>query len=73
MATVTASLQAEKLQAYRAARQKGVQWLLRHLNPDGSLGDPRGAAEAVHTQADGRRAELDRAPVRDVDQTNATR
>jgi hypothetical protein len=34
------SVRADRLQAYRAARQKGLAWLLGHLNQDGSLGDP---------------------------------
>ncbi len=29
-----------KLAAYRAARRRGVEWLLRQLGPDGALGDP---------------------------------
>lgn len=29
-----------KLAAYRAARQRGLAWLLARRNPDGSLGDP---------------------------------
>lgn len=43
--TIAASLSAadklERLAAYRAARDKAVAWLLRQLNPDGSIGDPR--------------------------------
>ena len=31
----------ERLAAYREARQRGVNWVLGHLNRDGSLGDPR--------------------------------
>jgi hypothetical protein len=30
----------ERLASYREARRKGVQWLLGHLNADGSIGDP---------------------------------
>jgi hypothetical protein len=30
----------DRLAAYREARRKGVVWLLRHLNADGSIGDP---------------------------------
>ena len=30
----------DRLAAYREARRKGVAWLLRHLNADGSIGDP---------------------------------
>jgi hypothetical protein len=29
-----------RLAAYREARRKGVEWLLRHVNADGSIGDP---------------------------------
>jgi hypothetical protein len=29
-----------RLAAYRDARRKGVEWLLRHVNADGSIGDP---------------------------------
>ena len=32
--------QRERLATYREARRKGVQWLLGHLNADGSIGDP---------------------------------
>ncbi len=32
---------SEKLAEYRAARRKGVEWLLRQLNADGSIGDPK--------------------------------
>jgi hypothetical protein len=31
----------DKLTALEQVRRKGVDWLLRHLNADGSLGDPR--------------------------------
>src|SRR5688500_536328 len=31
---------AERLRAYRAARDRGVRWLLGHMNADGSIGDP---------------------------------
>jgi len=31
---------AERLDAYLAARRRGTDWLLHHLNDDGSLGDP---------------------------------
>jgi hypothetical protein len=31
---------AERLASYRAARERGVRWLLGHLNADGSIGDP---------------------------------
>lgn len=42
MATAIAiPVKTERLAAYRASRQRGVEWLLSHLNPDGSLGDPR--------------------------------
>jgi hypothetical protein len=37
---LAAPTKAEKLAEYRAARQKGVAWLLGQLHPDGSLGDP---------------------------------
>lgn len=30
----------ERVEAYREARRKGVGWLLRQLNRDGSIGDP---------------------------------
>jgi hypothetical protein len=30
----------ERLAAYREARRRGVDWVLRHRNRDGSLGDP---------------------------------
>ncbi len=33
--------QLERLAAYRDARARGVAWLLRQLNRDGSIGDPR--------------------------------
>ena len=44
MTTATAlrsAAQLERLSAYRDARARGVTWLLRQLNPDGSIGDPR--------------------------------
>ncbi|HEX8968387.1 MAG TPA: hypothetical protein VF937_10925 [Chloroflexota bacterium] len=31
---------ADRLQAYRAARQKGLDWLLGYVHEDGSIGDP---------------------------------
>ena len=34
------SVKSEKLQRYAAARRRGTDWLLQHLNSDGSLGDP---------------------------------
>ncbi len=34
------SLKREKLTAYREARRKGTEWLLKHVNDDGSIGDP---------------------------------
>lgn len=41
MATaISAPVMSEKLREYRAAQRKGTEWLLRHLNSDGSLGDP---------------------------------
>lgn len=41
MATITPSpIRADRLQAYRAAREKGLEWLLRQVNDDGSIGDP---------------------------------
>ena len=41
MATITSSsIKSDKLQAYKTARQKGLAWLLHHLNDDGSIGDP---------------------------------
>lgn len=39
--TVSSPVKSERLQAYRAARQKGLDWLLGHVNDDGSIGDPR--------------------------------
>src|SRR5947209_18268103 len=42
---ITANIKAQKLAEYRAARQKGVAWILRHLQPDGALGNP---AEGYH-------------------------
>src|SRR5712691_5637436 len=39
--TIAAATKSEKLAEYRAARRKGVEWLLRQLNADGSLGDPQ--------------------------------
>lgn len=33
-------LKQHKLRAYRAARQKGLEWLLSHVNDDGSIGNP---------------------------------
>jgi hypothetical protein len=42
---ITANVKAQKLAEYRAARQKGVAWILRHLQPDGALGNP---AEGYH-------------------------
>jgi hypothetical protein len=39
--TISSSAKSEKLQAYNAARRKGLAWLLNHLNDDGSIGDPR--------------------------------
>jgi hypothetical protein len=42
MATAISSpVKSERVQAYRAARQKGLSWLLDHVNDDGSSGDPR--------------------------------
>ncbi len=42
MATVVATpTKAEKLAAYRAARDRGRDWLLGQLGPDGALGDPK--------------------------------
>ena len=45
MATVAPSLapaeRAERLEAFRASRRRGIAWLLGHMNPDGSIGDPR--------------------------------
>ena len=38
---VAAPSKAQKLAEYRAARNKGVAWLLAQLQPDGALGDPR--------------------------------
>jgi len=32
--------QRERLAGYRAARHKGVEWLLGHIHADGSIGDP---------------------------------
>jgi hypothetical protein len=41
MATTTLSpIRADRLQAYHAAREKGLAWLLAHVNADGSVGDP---------------------------------
>ena len=40
-AMTSTSLKREKLRTYSEARRKGVQWLLQHLNDDGSIGDPR--------------------------------
>jgi hypothetical protein len=42
MATVssTAPDLAERVAAYRAARDRAVRWLLGHLNADGSIGEP---------------------------------
>lgn len=37
----TSSEKRERLDAYLAARRAGIAWLLRQLNADGSLGDPR--------------------------------
>ncbi|MHB9091161.1 MAG: hypothetical protein ACYC7H_07060, partial [Chloroflexota bacterium] len=31
---------SDRTHLYRAARDRGVRWLLGHLNPDGALGDP---------------------------------
>ena len=39
MTPPTAEL-ADRLAAYREARDRGVRWLLRHMNRDGSIGDP---------------------------------
>ena len=43
--TITASFSCtdklERLEAYREARDKAVAWLLRQLNPDGSISDPK--------------------------------
>ena len=30
----------KKLKMYREVRRKSTEWLLKHLNKDGSLGDP---------------------------------
>jgi hypothetical protein len=38
--TIATAQKGEKLRAYLTARRKGIDWLLGHLNPDGSLGDP---------------------------------
>ena len=41
MATMDAkALKTEKLQLYGEARRKATDWLLTHMNDDGSLGDP---------------------------------
>jgi hypothetical protein len=41
MATaISMAAKMQKLRAYQATRRKGVDWLLGHLNPDGSLGNP---------------------------------
>jgi hypothetical protein len=39
--TITSPVKGQRLQAYRAARQKGLAWLMGHVNDDGSIGDPR--------------------------------
>jgi len=39
--TTAASAKSERLQVYRAARRKGLDWLLSYVNDDGSIGDPR--------------------------------
>jgi hypothetical protein len=42
MATrISSPVKSERLQAYQAARQKGLAWLLGHVHDDGSIGDPR--------------------------------
>jgi hypothetical protein len=41
MTTIPVASKSRRLQVYRAARDRGMAWLLKHLNPDGSLGDPR--------------------------------
>jgi hypothetical protein len=38
--TISSPDKIERLQVYRAARQKGLEWLLGHVNADGSIGDP---------------------------------
>src|SRR6266542_3918106 len=40
LTTTPSPIRAERLQAYRDARDKGLAWLLRHVNDDGSIGDP---------------------------------
>lgn len=37
---LTATHKLERWATYRQARRKGVDWLLRHVNRDGSIGDP---------------------------------
>ena len=39
--TISTSLKSEKLKAFTAACQKGLAWLLNHVNDDGSIGDPK--------------------------------
>jgi hypothetical protein len=39
--TISRPVESEKLQAYQAARQRGLEWLLGYVNDDGSIGDPR--------------------------------
>lgn len=39
-ALLAAAEKLERREAYRQARRKGVDWLLRQLNRDGSIGDP---------------------------------
>jgi len=42
MATVVAApTKSDKIAQYRSARDRGTAWLLRQLNADGSLGDPK--------------------------------
>ena len=38
--TAPPSALADRLAAYRAARERGTRWLLGHMNGDGSIGDP---------------------------------
>jgi hypothetical protein len=38
--TISSPSKTEKLRAYTAARQRGLAWLLNHLNDDGSIGNP---------------------------------
>ena len=40
MTTITLPIKKGKLRMYREARRKATAWLLKHMNDDGSIGDP---------------------------------